>query len=592
MGKISTFDVAKYYDEVVATNIEKNTKEYLDNLFKVDIDKEKLSSLNNAINDNQNKINQENKSFVKSKWFFFLMQVINFFTVISTILAVLYIAGIFNNFLNNNSSYRPLFIVVIVIAVICCLFEIGLRIYKSKKIKEIKAIVDPLTDKLNKDIYSARKILSPITNKFNRVHAYDLLEKSFKELKLKTQFTDLDVNYFQENVTTNENESSFSMICGNTFTNPFLFHTKKIFRMGEKTWTGTTTKSFYVNGEWETVVITAQLTKPHPYYNNLSVFNLASNNFNDLEFKFEKSFKHENEVKHFYKKHPNQRRMENSEFDRLFPAVRNDEILFRSLFTIYTQEEMVHNAERFKFINNLTYFKNTGKLFQIHMDSDINNLAIAFNANSFNQTDVNSLYSDYTNTLKQTMFSLYQYMSPLFSSSIIQQEIFLPVKTYKKYQYLNNLNLEHFLNSNANHIKFLHGATSNAMYDGLVKFELLENKKTYETYLMHVSSYGANQKTEEVMGYGGGHSALVPVTYLEFYPLVNTFPAIYTTIDENLDLTSYLTDIEPHPIVSKYKLLALVVSCYQVLIILQDKKQLQQLDITSVINEIKHSFKK
>ena len=67
MGKISTFDVAKYYDEVVATNIEKNTKEYLDNLFKVDIDKEKLSSLNNAINDNQNKINQENKSFVKSK---------------------------------------------------------------------------------------------------------------------------------------------------------------------------------------------------------------------------------------------------------------------------------------------------------------------------------------------------------------------------------------------------------------------------------------------------------------------------------------------------------------------------------------------
>ncbi|MDE7434120.1 MAG: hypothetical protein K2M43_03320 [Mycoplasmoidaceae bacterium] len=138
-----------------------------------------------------------------------------------------------------------------------------------------------------------------------------------------------------------KNESFTDMISGTIYNHPFLLYTIKTQTMVPVTYTGSTSISYRDSeGNMQTEILTASHVEPMPVYNRENYISLKSNLVEKLEYSNSASLKSLRKVNKAYK-NSGQEKMDNEEFDRLFPTTRNDELAFRVMFTVLTQEKFV-----------------------------------------------------------------------------------------------------------------------------------------------------------------------------------------------------------------------------------------------------------
>ncbi len=526
-NKNSKFDVAKYYDEVIATNLNKNTKAYLDQLFSIKYDQKTVERLNVLINDHQKQIDHLNKNGWMRNWSKLLIGT-SFFIGLG-----LAIIGFLLVFLGEEKQYVYLPILGILLVIISSIFFF----IRRSRVKAINQEITPIQQELDEAKNKAYDILKPIYRNFSRRNTFNLMERSFTDVKLKNVLDNDDLITYHTHILTNSKTSLHSLVHGHVFSNPFMFRTMKKHYMGEKTYTGSTSRTI----DGKTYTFTASITKPYPEFTYETKMLLASNNFNNLEFHFEPSLKWNWQVNHFYKKHKNQRKMENSEFDLLFPAIRNDEIQFRSLFTIFTQEEFIRNAKHFKTLNkHFNFAKIDQHLYEVQIDSAVNEKQLNWSSENFKNFNPQAMYEDYASSLNKVFYGLYQYWSPIFSCSALQQERYLPLKANKKYLEVDDLNNELIINQNTKYESLFHPSRDREVNDGLLKISDTKNFKGYQTFKINILNFEGIERVTYITAYSGGYSDSVPVHWTEYLPLRNNYVAISYPTNDNFQYSNYL----------------------------------------------------
>lgn len=527
--KKSKFDVAQYYDEVVWPNLTKNTKSYLDQIFSVKYEQEKVSQINALITEHQKQIDRLNHNLWINKNFGLFIKLLSFISLIALVL------GVF--FLVEHIFSAWYFYLIPIAGGIGFITSLVLYFVKKTRIKGIRKQIDPLQNELEQNKNQAYELLKPVYGQINRRSTFNLIEQSFSDVKLKNELDHTDLDLYQNQIITSNHSSVYSLMHGYVFSNPFLLRTKKHFHMGEKTYYGSITRT--INNK--TYTFSASLTKPFPVFSYETKMLFASHNFNDLEFEFLPSLRSNHELNKFYKNHPQQRMMENKEFDMLFPSIRNDEIKFRSLFTIFTQEEMVRNAQHFKILNDNFHFKKAANhLYEVNVASEINFHQWNWSSQNFRNYDPQKINQEFNNSVNKVFYGLYQYWAPIFSCSALQQERFLLAKSTKKFDVLDALNYEIIINQNTQYTNLFSIHRSHVVSDGLIKVLDVKTKKGYQEMLVKVLNYASVSKTTYVTAFSGLHSAKVPVVWDEFSAIENTFPAISYPTNEKIQQSFYL----------------------------------------------------
>ncbi len=139
----------------------------------------------------------------------------------------------------------------------------------------------------------------------------------------------------------NKERSVVNLITGQIFNHPFLLFKRKAQEWIDVPYSSSASISYRdSNGHMQTEIVTATVLWPYPVYNINNFFAFKSNVAPKLEFENQNRLKNTHKIKSFYK-NTNSSHMDNEEFDVLFPCERNDEVQFRLLFTVLTQEKFV-----------------------------------------------------------------------------------------------------------------------------------------------------------------------------------------------------------------------------------------------------------
>ena len=549
----SKFDVAKYFDNVVKTSIESNTNSFIDNCFKLHpFDNKAVSASAEEIDRLAKEIHQKSKHGWNSPW-----------VVVAVVL--LFICGIIPGII--------------------------LLVFMIKNRKKLNAEVKTLDTKRDDLISKNMRILKPVCDEITTRSTFDLMEKAYPSLKLHDSITDDDFNDFAPFYLVNQkNVATYSNLHGEVQNHPFLLLTQKRVDMVPKVYTGSTTVTVHTTDSdghprTETRVVTASITKPFPQFSLPTELVFKSNSMSDLTCSNEAPLKNEKAVKKFYKKYPKQRNMENPEFDRLYPFIRNNEIQFRALFTIFTQEEMVRNAEHFK-LNNLQFWKEKGPYFEISSNNGLNSQKMNFSGYTYLDYNPETIRKSYLDNVNNTLNSLYQFLTPILSCSLLQQERYFT----KGKKTTNNFKLAQFenhFNTNFDVIRYLHPSTSSLAYNGISKFVPLKKGKNYQLNRLVTNSYSSKSLIEYVNVFAYGQSVNVPVRYDQFYPE----QASYLTLSwKNKNIHDFVTHDIPKEL-SQYGLNGISQSGNEVMVTFKPSLRRLNASEEAIINTVNNYLK-
>ncbi len=226
---------------------------------------------------------------------------------------------------------------------------------------------------LTKQINQQNETLADLTREFNRYKS--LLDTQLKEFYgyfSSKRIYDNVLNkccedyHFEKNILVEDNaiwddltedfpinheRSVVNLITGKMFNHPFLLFERKVQTWIDVPYSASASISYRdSNGHWCTEIVTATILWPFPVYSSNNFFAFKSNITPKLEFENNGRLKNTKKIKKFYKGSDSSH-MDNEQFDVLFPCERNDEVQFRLLFTVLTQENFVN------LINNSDYFK-------------------------------------------------------------------------------------------------------------------------------------------------------------------------------------------------------------------------------------------
>lgn len=210
--------------------------------------------------------------------------------------------------------------------------------------KKKQALLDEKDKELTKVKAELDKQLSAIHPLINNEFAYrEIIEPIWKDIKFNSFLSSQESINWNGHLETilGKNAHATKLVSGQLFEHPFIIFNKKEQLWGTHTYTGSVPVTYTArdsNGNMvtRTTVVTASETLPEPYWTVDTKLAYRTDVATELTFTNEVS-KHE--AKKAGKK--TQSPMDNPQFDKLFPSIRNDEQKFRTVFSVLAQEGFV-----------------------------------------------------------------------------------------------------------------------------------------------------------------------------------------------------------------------------------------------------------
>lgn len=582
----STLDAVKYYNDNIIDSVNKLSNEYIDNIFK-------KSNYNVKLSDNLlPKIEKSNKQIKinESKWFrkdwvrIVPIALIVFSSLILILISVLFATKLI-------TTEITLFASILSVASIFIIGCTALLIVISINTKKSNKLIAPIIEQNKKNITIMENELTKITRLISTRDCYDIYEKSFNSFKLNSSFSDDDYANFHLKTSENDNQSVYTLLSGNIFTHPFIYLTTKNMEMVMQTYIGSTIVSYYDDDHHlSTTVVTASIKKPKPTYVLNSKIGYKINVYPNLIFNYVGSFKNQHEVKRFYNHHKDYSQMENNEFDILFPCERNSELEFHTIFSIYTQEQIVNTIKEYK-LTNISFYKEKDMIYSSCFNL-ITNTKFSFYGNYFKTYSPELLKSNFINALNNNLFGLYQYMSLIFSCSLFQMEKYSQpsIKTTKNLALIALI--ERLINNNGTFVNYLHKKTSDIVNDGIPSIKILESTKNYTICQIDINSFYHTNEIEYVSVYSGIASKMVsvPVKWQKYHPITNSFVGLFWKNKNNNDFfNESLTNAE-----NKYNIKGVYKLINDVLVVFNQDINIKQISgqESSIINFVENSLMK
>ena len=523
--KITSLDVYKFYDQKIKDSVSKNTNEYIDKIFdNSNYDKKLADELVPKIDIQNEQIEAYNKKFYnKPKFFSRLKGLIIFFGILLALGVTLGVLG----FLSISILWLG-YLGIGLGSLGFILFIVFMVLYfKWKKQAQIeKTDITPILEQNKADIAAMHKEMRKVINSIKARDCFDIYEKSFENFKINNHISEEDYSIWEDVLSQNKNESLYCELHGGVYYHPFMYLICKCMEMRDVPYTGSTIVTYTTSDghggyRTHTTTVTATIYKPKPFYEKDTHFVYKINAYPDLTFNSLPSLKNEHAVNKFYKQHKEYEKMENPKFDLLLPFERSDDLQFHTVFSIFTQEQIVNCIEQYG-LENLKIVK-TGRFVYTNLDNNLTNKNLVYSGDVFLDYNPKVIRDNFIKAMNDNMKFLYQYMSPIFSVGLFQQERFIIPKSKASNNNAVGCMIQKFINSNATTTNYFHPKTSNVVYDAIPSTKVLYANPNYAVTLMRMESFSHANKVENVTKYFQGKVVIVPVHYLEFHPLENEY---------------------------------------------------------------------
>ena len=516
--KINSLDVFKYYEEKIKDSVSKNTNEYIDNLFnKSNYNKKIINELSPKVANQQKQINAYNKKFFNKPTFFKNIR------LVITLFALLSIGGIVLTIWSYKDPLPKswLYAGISLLSAFGVLFLIFVIFYfKWKKQSKLsKEAIDPIIKQNKDDVLKMTNEMLKVTSLIKARDCFDIYEKSFPGFVINNHISHDDYGLWNDILAFNDEESLYCEIHGNVYNHSYMYLTKKLFKMCNVPYTGSTVVMVTrrdSDGHYHTVpeTVTATIMKPKPFFSKESNFVYKVGVYPELTFSNLPSFSNNHQVKRFYKKHKDYSIMENPKFDMLLPCIRNNDLQFHTVFSIFTQQQIVSCFNEYK-LKNLKFNKQ-GLYIYTNIDNNLTNKRLVYHGDVFLDYSPDIVRENFVNSMNNNMKYLYQYMSPIFAISLFQQEHFnIPSRKLKNNNAFACM-IQKIINTNANIEKYFNQFTSDIVYDGIPKAKTLYETGKYSVSELVVNSFSHTPKVEYVTKYVEGKIVSVPVHYNEY----------------------------------------------------------------------------
>ena len=269
--------------------------------------------------------------------------------------------------------------------------------------------------------------MSKITSLIKIRECFDIYEKSFPSFNINNHISDDDYDLWDDALSLDSTESLHSEIHGNVYNHPYMYLTLKSYEMRDVPYTGSTTIMVTrrdSNNQYTTepVTVTATILKPKPFFEKNSHFVYKIGAYPELTFHSLPAFSNQHQVKHFYKKNKNYSPMENVKFDMLLPCERNNDLQFHTVFSIYTQEQIVNCIKQYD-LKKIELIKH-GLYVYTSLDNELTNKGFAYNANAFLNYAPEVVRDNFVDAMNNNMNEANQILNNMM--------VFLMLKVYIK----------------------------------------------------------------------------------------------------------------------------------------------------------------
>ncbi|MDD4204009.1 MAG: hypothetical protein PHF62_02675 [Acholeplasmataceae bacterium] len=547
------------YDQIFKEEHHKNTTAFFDDLVKKSkINKEEnkltnkeLVALDKKRNAVQKKIN--NQSALKGFLIFLLIA----FVVVIGVSIYMWV----------DSGYHYIQPILIGVSVILFVLFLLLIIKKIKpKLVILKGEKTVLDKKYKETLELAWAQMAPLNNLFTYGQNTAIFRKTLPLIDLDKMFDSKRLDYmvakFGLNSTPDLDRSALYVQSGDINGNPFYIARDLVHQLGTKTYTGSivihwTTVSTDSKGRPRTVhhsqTLTAQVTKPCPYYHESPYIVYANEAAPDLIFSREDSnaeHMEEKEIDKFVKKQSKKLRkkqekglktgsnytvMGNTEFEVLFGGSnRNNEVQFRLLFTALAQKQLLQlmKDKKIGFGDNFDFRKHKmiNVVFPEHLQSFDLNVSPSY-FKDYNIDVIEKKFIDYNNGYFKAIYfgfapilsiPLYQHQKP--HEYIYKDKYNSYVSFYEHEQVVNMMNETQF--------KHPLSKTRN-----ILKTSTVKSGNHCDTVKVTAYGYDAIQRTDYISKMGGdGRMHMVPVNWVEY---------ISVSQDTNVDINVLVEDKKP-----------------------------------------------
>lgn len=215
----------------------------------------------------------------------------------------------------------------------------------NNQVKNQKVILEGLNKEADKYEKKLQEQLAPLWKHLSWSNVNkNVLQKVLPDYTFNRTIDEKNNNVWNgiiESYQIEDTDTFTDLICGTIYEHPFL-----IFQLKQQKWidvpySASASISYRDSeGHTQTEIVTATVFWPFPIYKSNNYLSYKANIAKDLQFTNSDSLKSKHKLKKFYKK-SGQEKMDNEEFDMLFPATRNDEVQFRVIFSVLTQEKFV-----------------------------------------------------------------------------------------------------------------------------------------------------------------------------------------------------------------------------------------------------------
>lgn len=380
-------------------------------------------------------------------------------------------------------------------------------------------MIEPIISQNQQYISQMLNEMSKVTSLIKSRECFDVYEKSFPSFKINNHISKDDYDLWYEILDLDDTESLYSEIHGNIYNHPYMHLTLKSYGIRSVPYTGSKTIMITrrgPNGSLTTdpVTVTATISKPKPFFKKDSHFVYKIGAYPELTFRSLPPLSSEHQVKSFYKKNKNYSPMENVKFDMLLPCERNDDLQFHAVFSIYAQEQIVNCIKQYD-LKKLELIKH-GLYLYTNIDNELSNKGLVYSGNIFLNHAPEVLRNNFIDAMNNNMKYLYEYMSPIFSVSLFQQERFKIPLTKSKNNNAFGCMIGKIFNSHATIKKYLNANTSHIVYDGIPTVEVLYQTINYSVARLTLNSFSHTSKIEIVHKFAYGRMVSVPVDYEEY----------------------------------------------------------------------------
>lgn len=534
--KLSSLDVFKYYDQKVKGLVSKNTNEYIDSLFaKSNYNKKLVNELAPKVENQQKQIDAYNKKFFNKPTFLSNLKIINCCFFVFCLIGF----GLILYWFLTNAAQPFLYAGIGILAVFSILFIIFMILYFKwkKKSKIAKEAIEPIINQNQQYISQMLNEMSKITSLIKARECFDIYEKSFPSFKINNHISNDDYDLWDEILSFDDTESLYSEIHGDVFNHPYMHLTLKSYEMRDVPYTGSTTIMITTrnsNGSSTTrpVTVTATILKPKPFFEKDSHFVYKMGVYPELTFHSLPPLSSEHQVKSFYKKNKNYSPMENIKFDMLLPCERNNDLQFHTVFSIYTQEQIVNCIKQYDF-KKMEIIKH-GLYVYTNLDNGLSNKGLVYSGDIFLNHTPDVVRNNFIDAMNNNMKYLYEYMSPIFSIGLFQQERFKIPPTKSKNNNAFGCMVEKIINSHATTKRYFNRNTGDIVYDGIPTVENLYQTIDYNVSRLTLISFSHTAKVEHVNKFAHGRTVTVPVHYNEYNKINSKYLTLSWINDQNM----------------------------------------------------------